>query len=147
MSPCKRRDPPIVLPCRPTPEFLERGATPAAERERRKVAHASPDRKAGRQQVKDWALSRFGLEVGKMVRQTLIRRVQKGDVKYARKLTNSRTVIVLDYANGELAFLYSSATKEIVSFLPPDAPEIAAWRRSQATVLVLPGRGPDGAHE
>jgi hypothetical protein len=70
-----------------------------------------------------------------MVRQSLIRRVQKGDVKYARKLTNSRTVIVLDYADGEMAFLYSSKTKEIVSFLPPDAPEIADWR------------GPEGATE
>jgi hypothetical protein len=97
--------------------------------------------------VKDCALSRFGLEVGKMVRQSLIRRVQKGDVKYARKLTNSRTVIVLDYAAGELAFLYSSATKEIVSFLPAHAPEIADWRNSQAAALALFRRGPDGAHE
>ena len=148
MSPCKRRDPPIVLPCRPTPDFPERGAKPTAERERRKIARASnPDRKAGRQQVKDWALSRFGLEVGKMVRQTLIRRVQKGDVKYARKLTNSRTVIVLDYAHGEIAFLYSSTTKEIVSFLPADAPEIADWRNSQAAALALFPRGPEGEHK
>ena len=148
MSPRKRQEPPIVLPGRRTTDSGQRGDQPTPERERRKAVHgSSPDRKAGRQQVKDCAMSRFGLEVGKMVRQTLIRRVQKGDVKYARKLTNSRTVIVLDYANGEMAFLYSSATKEIVSFLPPDAPEIAAWRRSQATVLVLTGRGPDGAHE
>ena len=32
---------------------------------------------AHRQQVKERALSRFGLEVGKLVRQTLIRRVSK----------------------------------------------------------------------
>jgi hypothetical protein len=148
MSPCKRRDRPIVLPGRRTPDFLELGAKPTAERERRKVAHASnPDRKAGRQQVRDCALSRFGLEVGKMVRQTLIRRVQKGDVKYARKLTNSRTVIVLDYADGEMAFLYSSATKEIVSFLSADAPEIADWRNSRGVALELFPRGPDGAHK
>ena len=109
-------------------------------------AHASkPDRKAGRQQVKDCARSRFGLEVGKLARQTLIRRVQKGDVKYARKLTNSRTVIVLDHADGEMAFLYSSTTKEIICFLPPDAPEIAAWRRSQADLAEF-RRGTDGAH-
>lgn len=128
-----RRDPTIVL----------RDAKQTAKRKRRKVAHASnPERKAGRQQVKDSALSRFGLEVGKMVRQSLIRRVQRGDVKYARKLTNSRTVIVLDYANGEMAFLYSSTTKEIVSFLPPDAPEIAGWRGSQAPALSW--RGPAG---
>jgi hypothetical protein len=82
-----------------------------------------------------------------MVRQTLIRRVQKGDVKYARKLTNSRTVIVLDYAAEEMAFLYSRVTKDIVSFLAPDAPEIADWRRSQAAVLTLPGRGHDRANE
>jgi hypothetical protein len=148
MSPYKRRDHPIVLPARPTPDFLERGARPTAERERRKAAHANnPDRKAGRQQVKDCAWSRFGLEVGKMVRQTLIRRVQKGDVKYARKLTNSRTVIVLDYADGEMAFLYSSATKEIVSFLSGDAPETADWRNSRGVALELYPRGPDGAHQ
>jgi hypothetical protein len=129
---------PIVLPGRPTPDFLERGAKQTAKRKRRKVAHASnPERKAGRQQVKDSALSRFGLEVGKMVWQSLIRRVQRGDVKYARKLTNSRTVIVLDYANAEMAFLYSSTTKEIVSFLPPDAPEIAGWRGSQAALALF----------
>ena len=92
-------------------------------------------------------MSRFGLEVGKMVRQSLIRRVQKGDVKYARKLTNSRTVIVLDYAHGEMAFLYSSTTKEIVSFLPADAPEIAGWRNSQAAALALFPRGPEGEHK
>jgi hypothetical protein len=137
-------NPPIVLPARRTPDFLECGA--AAERERRKIAPASkPERKAGRQMVKDCAWSRFGLEVGKMVRQSLIRRVQKGDVKYARKLTNSRTVIVLDYAHGEIAFLYSSTTKEIVSFLPADAPEIADWRNSQAAAPALFPRGPEGA--
>jgi hypothetical protein len=53
---------------------------------------------------------------------------------------------VLDYAEGEMAFLYSSATKEIVCFLPPDAPEIAAWRRAQAELAVF-RRGPDGAHK
>ena len=139
MSPCKRREPPIVLPDRRTTDS-------APERERRKSVHASsPDRKAERQQVKDCAMSRFGLEVGKMVRHSLIRRVQKGDVKYARKLTNSRTVIVLDNAHGEIAFLYSSTTKEIVSFLPGDAPEIADWRSSQAAALALFPRGPEGA--
>jgi hypothetical protein len=67
-------------------------------------------------------------------------------VKYARKLTHSRTVIVLDYAEGEVAFLYSSATKEIVSFLPPDAPEIAGWRRAQAVAQAPSRRAPDEAH-
>jgi hypothetical protein len=100
-----------------------------------------------RRHVKDCALQRFGLEVGRHVRQTLIRRVNKGDVKYARKVTNSRTVVVLDYADVEMAFLYSSTTKDIVAFLPPDAPEIAEWRRSQsaaALALLRPrqcGRG------
>jgi hypothetical protein len=148
MSPCNRKDSPIVLPGRRTTDLLESGAKPTAERERRKANHSRhPDRRAGRQQVKDCAWSRYGLEVGKMVRQTLIRRVQKGDVKYARKLTNSRTVIVLDYAAEEMAFLYSRVTKDIVSFLAPDAPEIADWRRSQAAVLTLPGRGHDRANE
>ena len=52
---------------------------------------------ARRRLVKDYARTRFGLEVDKQMRQSLIRRVRKGDVKYARKLTNSRTVIVLDH--------------------------------------------------
>jgi hypothetical protein len=135
----------VVLPGRPTPDFLERGVKQTAERKRRKAARASnPKRIVERQQVKDSALSRFGLEVGKRARQSLIRRVQRGDVKYARKLTNSRTVIVLDYANCEIAFLYSSATKEIVSFLPPDAPEIAGWRGSQASALALFRHRPAG---
>jgi hypothetical protein len=79
--------------------------------------------------VKDYARSRFGLEVGKLTRLALIRRVRKGDVKYARRLTNSRTVIVLDHDGSEMAFLYSSASKEIISFLSPEAPETAEWRR------------------
>ena len=95
---------------------------------------------ARRQQVKEYAWSRLGLAVGKQIRQSLIRRVWKGDVKYAHKLTNSRTVIVLDHDGGEMAFLYSSAHKEIISFLPPDAPETAEWRRGQSTVIAGPGR-------
>ena len=87
---------------------------------------------ARRRQVKDYALQRFGLEVGRHVRQTLIRRVRQGDVKYARSVTNSRTVVVLDYGGVEMAFLYSSVTKEIVTFLPPDAPETAEWRHAQS---------------
>jgi hypothetical protein len=147
MSQCKKRNSPILLPRGRPPDLLLRGQKPAAGGKQDKGSHGSkPDRKAGRQRVKDCALSRLGLEVGKLTRRTLIRRVQKGDVKYARKLTNSRTVIVLDYADGEMAFLYSSATKEIVCFLPPDAPEIAAWRRSQAELAVF-RRGPDGAHK
>ncbi len=86
MSQCKKRNSPILLPGGAPPDLPLRGQKPAAGREQSKAAHASkPDRKAGRQQVKDCALSRFGLEVGKLARQTLIRRVQKGDVKYARK--------------------------------------------------------------
>jgi hypothetical protein len=84
-----------------------------------------------RRHVKDCARQRFGLEVNRHLRQTLIRRVTKGDVKYARRVTNSRTVVVLDYDGREMAFLYSSAIKDIVTFLPPDAPETAEWRRSQ----------------
>jgi hypothetical protein len=95
---------------------------------------------ARRQQMKECARSRLGLDVGKQIRQSLIRRVWKGDVKYARKLTNSRTVVVLDYEGRELVFLYSNAHKEIISFLPPDAPETAEWRRSQAAVITGPAR-------
>jgi hypothetical protein len=93
-----------------------------------------------RQQMQECAWARLGLPAGKQIRQSLIRRVWKGDVKYARKLTNSRTVIVLDYEGRELVFLYSSVQKEIISFLPPDAPETAEWRRSQSTVAAGPAR-------
>ncbi len=51
----------------------------------------------------------------------LIRRVHAGDVKYARKLTRSRTMIVLDHEGLEVAFIYSNATKRIVCFLSPGA--------------------------
>jgi hypothetical protein len=61
--------------------------------------------------------------------------VWKGDVKYARKLTNSRTVIVLDHDGREIAFLYCSAQKEIISFLSPDAPETAEWRRARSPAI------------
>ena len=99
---------------------------------------------ARRQQVKECAWSRFGLTVGKQIRQSLIRRVWKGDVKYACKLTNSRTVIVLDYDGREMSFLYSSVHKEIISFLSPDAPETAEWRRGQATVKAPARRRREG---
>jgi hypothetical protein len=47
----------------------------------------------------------------------LLRRVRKGDVKSARKLTNSRTMIVLDHNGVELTFVYSSAKKKIISWV------------------------------
>ncbi len=87
---------------------------------------------ARRRLVKDYARTRFGLDVDKQMRQSLIRRVRKGDVKYARKLTNTRTVIVLDHEGSEMAFLYSSASKEIISFLSPEAPETADWRHARS---------------
>ena len=95
---------------------------------------------ARRQQVKEYAWSRLGLAVGKQIRQSLIRRVWKGDVKYARKLTHSRTVIVLDHDGREIAFLYCSSHKEIISFLSPDAPETAEWRRGESTAKAGPAR-------
>ncbi len=61
-----------------------------------------------------------------MKRAALIQRVHKGDVKYARKLTHSRTLIVLDHHGVELAFVYSSASKKIISFLAPDTAQEAA---------------------
>jgi hypothetical protein len=128
MSSCRRRGSSTALPGRPY------GLKPAAGQKRGSdVLAGKPDRKAGREQVKDHALSRFGLDVGKIARQALVLRVQKGDVKYARKLTNSRTVIVLDHAGGEIAFLYSNATKDIVSFLAPDAGD--CWLAAIAGVI------------
>jgi hypothetical protein len=107
------------------------GAQTRTERKRKTPSACRSDRNSRRRQVKEHAWSRFGLQVGKMARQAMVRRVQKGDVKYARKLTHSRTVVVLDHAGSEVTFLYSSATKEIVSFLPPEAAETAAWRRGE----------------
>jgi hypothetical protein len=52
-----------------------------------------------------------------MNQAALIHRVHKGDVKYARKLTHSRTMIVLDHNGVELTFIYSSACKKIISIL------------------------------
>ncbi len=68
------------------------------------------------------------VQAGKRLRHDLLRRVHAGDVQYARKLTHSRTVIVLRAGGEELAFLYSSRSKRIVCFLPPGAPETAQWR-------------------
>jgi hypothetical protein len=90
--------------------------------------------------MQECAWSRLGLAVGKQIRQSLIRRVWKGDVKYARKLTNSRTVIVLDHDGREIAFLYCSTQKEIISFLSPDAPETAEWRRARSPAIASPPR-------
>jgi hypothetical protein len=40
-----------------------------------------------------------------------------------------------------MAFLYCNAHKEIISFLSPDAPETAEWRRrGQSTVTAGPAR-------
>jgi hypothetical protein len=81
--------------------------------------------------MKESAWAWFHLAAGKSARQTLVDRVQKGDVRYARRLTRSRTVIVLEYAGQEIAFIYSSASKEIVTFLPLDAAELEGWREGR----------------
>lgn len=92
-------------------------------------------------------LARLGLEVDKQVRHELLRRLHRGDVRYARHLTHSRTVVVLDYVGKEIAFLYSNSTKEILRFLAPDAPETGDWRTSQAVAQALfrPRRAPGEA--
>jgi hypothetical protein len=69
------------------------------------------------------------LKVGKTFRRDLIRRVQAGDIRYARRCTNSRTLIVVDYHGEEIAFLYSRSTKSILGFVPANAPEILDWQR------------------
>ena len=89
---------------------------------------AQPKKKLRRKRMKESAWSGFQLVVGQMVRQLLVQRVQKGDVQYARRITRSRSVIVLEYAGQQIAFLYSRQSKEILSFLPLDAPELEAWR-------------------
>lgn len=85
---------------------------------------------ARREHMRCRAMERFGLDAGKQVRRALIHQVQTGEVKFARKLTHSRTVIVTEYAGLELTFLYNGVRKEIVTFLPADARETAEWRQS-----------------
>ena len=68
----------------------------------------------------------------KRARQSMIRRVRKGDVRYARKMTHSRTVIVMEHEGRELAFLYSNASQQILSFLSLEAPEVAEWAAKKA---------------
>ena len=48
-------------------------------------------------------------------------------MKHARKLTNSRTLIVLDHDGAELTFVYSSAQKKIISFVSSVAAQEAGW--------------------
>ena len=88
--------------------------------------NARPRKKLRRRRMKDSA--KPGLAVGKIMRRSLVERVQKGDVLYARRLTRSRTVIVLEYAGQEIAFLYSRESKEIICFLALDAAELEEWR-------------------
>ena len=67
---------------------------------------------------------------GTLVRQdlmALLARVRSGQVRYARRVSRSRTVIVLDYAGEEVAFLYSNATRRILCFLPPGATPAQEW--------------------
>jgi hypothetical protein len=82
--------------------------------------------------VKERARAQLGVEVDKPARQSILRRARKGDIRYARKLTHSRTVMVVEYEGRELAFLYSTASQEIIGFLSPDAPEIAEWLERRA---------------
>ena len=72
--------------------------------------------------------------LNKRARQYLVTRVHRGDVKFARKLTCSRTVIVLDYGGRERAFVYSNTSGRIVSFLAPDAPEVKEWVQKKAAL-------------
>jgi hypothetical protein len=76
------------------------------------------------------ARERFGLEIGKRDRHALVRKVQAGEIKFAHKLTNSRTVVVAEHAGVDVTFIYCRRNKGILTFLPPDARETAAWRAS-----------------
>lgn len=87
---------------------------------------------ARRRHMQRRAAERFGVEIGKFARRTLIAKVQSGEFHFARKLTQSRTVVVADYAGVEVTFLYCGRSKSILTFLPPDARETAAWRASRA---------------
>jgi hypothetical protein len=83
---------------------------------------------ARREHMQQRARERFGLEIGKVARRSLIGKLHSGDVCYARKLSQSRTVVVAEYAGIEVTFIYCGRTKSILTFLPPEARETAAWR-------------------
>jgi hypothetical protein len=87
--------------------------------------------RASRAPARHPVASRSGIPIGKEVRRELLRRVWQGDIRYARKLTASRTVIVLEHGGAEMAFIYSRTARSILSFLEPDAPETVEWRRSR----------------
>ncbi len=89
----------------------------------------APRSAARREHMRTRAKERFGLEIGKLARRTLIRKVQSGDVRFARKLTNSRTVVVAEYDGVEVTFIYCGKSKGILTFLPANARETAEWRR------------------
>ena len=84
---------------------------------------------ARREHMQIRARERFGLEVGKLARRALIRKVHTGDVRFARKLTNSRTVVVAEYKGVEVTFIYCGRMKGILTFLPADTRETAEWRK------------------
>ena len=86
------------------------------------------EKKSKRRRLKESAWSWFQLAASKAARQTLVQKVQNGDVRYARRLTRSRTVVVLEYAGQEIAFIYSGAEEAIVTFLPLDAAELEGWK-------------------
>lgn len=92
---------------------------------------------ARREHMQRRAVERFGLKIGKLDRRTLIRKVQTGDVKFARKLTNSRTVVVAEHAGLEVTFIYCGRSKSILTFLPADSRETAEWRESPFSRLSL----------
>jgi hypothetical protein len=91
---------------------------------------ARPRKKLRRRRMRESAWQGFQLAVGKAVRHHLIERVQRGDVRFARRVTRSRTAIVLEYAGQEIAFLYSRETKDIICFLQLDAAELEGWREA-----------------
>jgi hypothetical protein len=92
---------------------------------------------ARREHMQQRARERFGVEIGKLARRSLIRKVQSGEVHYARKLSHSRTVIVADYAGMEVTFIYCGRTKSILTFLPAEARETAAWRECRSPLSSL----------
>jgi hypothetical protein len=59
----------------------------------------------------------------------LLQHVRTGDIKFARRLTRSLTVIVLDHNGEELTVLYSSTRKKIVKLLPAGAADSPQYQR------------------
>lgn len=83
---------------------------------RRKHHHAKAQ--ADRIHAKRRATQRFGLILNKVAYRELVQRIQGPEPTYVRKLSNTRSLHVLNVEGRWLWVVYSRRMKTIVTFLP-----------------------------